>query len=187
MWKREQAYFVGSIAASNVIWAETLKRLFSLSELCRNRRGGLGNSTDPRLPHWRWEQVSQGLTTGCGCTPHRISQKSALPLDGLRGHPLGGFLRKEGGQQAGAVVPRSSVLFSSLCSHCPGGESGLPEPTVDGSQALPQPLNSWAEACGSQRCGVGAHVRACVHGVAGRGSQGEACPPRSAGNALSLS
>ena len=58
MWKREQAYVVGPIAAISVTWAEAGKRLFSLSEPCKNRRGGLGNPADPPLPHWRWEQVS---------------------------------------------------------------------------------------------------------------------------------
>lgn len=63
MWKREQAYFVGLRAASNVIWAEAGKRLFSLSELCRNRRGVLGNPTDPPHSH-----------TGDGSRYHRASQ-----------------------------------------------------------------------------------------------------------------
>lgn len=37
MWKREQAYVAGPIAASNVIWAEAGKRLFSLRAMQKQK------------------------------------------------------------------------------------------------------------------------------------------------------
>lgn len=116
MWKREQAYFVGPIAASNVIWAEAGKRLFSLSELCRNRRGVLGNPTDPPTPtlemgagiigphNWLWLHP-----------PQDIFQKSALPLVWPSRSPPW-WIPEEGGRPASRRCGSQVLLCSSpLC------------------------------------------------------------------------
>ena len=172
MWKREQAYFVGPIAASNVIWAEAGKRLFSLSELCRNRRGVLGNPTDPPTPTLEMGAGIIGPHNWLWLHPHRISFRSQpFPWFGLRGHPLGGFLRKEGGQQAGAVVPRSfcALLLCVFSLFWGWGRVRAARTRCrrkPGTAPTPQLLG---RACGSQRCGLGAHVCACTHAVAGAG------------------
>ena len=58
MWKREQAYVAGPIAASNVIWAEAGKRLFFSQSHAKTEGVAWGTPLTPPLPHWRWEQVS---------------------------------------------------------------------------------------------------------------------------------
>lgn len=107
MWKREQAYVVGLIATSNVIWAEAGKWLFSLSEPCKNRRGSLGNPTDPPTPtlemgagiigphNWLWLHP-----------PQDFFQKSALPPVWPLRSPPWRILEKGGRPAAGAVVCR---------------------------------------------------------------------------------
>lgn len=123
MWKREQACFVGPVAASNGIWAEGEETVLTLSAV-QGQKGGLEDSTDPppaprpltdTHTHWGWQRAGQ-----CGASQLGLASSAAGFLQKgspfphplcLPGHPWL-ILGKQGG--GSRCCGPQALLCSSL-------------------------------------------------------------------------